>query len=147
MDPVEFHRFAERIIRGGGKVGPVECRVAISRAYYGAFNVAFGLLVAAGFNFFPKDDKHKIVARHLLWCEDAEVKRVGSTFDSFRAIRNHADYDMNYPGVERLGTAEIWLDESADCIRTLEAAFGGPNRASIVASIRKGRDAVYGVGN
>jgi len=147
MEPVEFLRFVQATIRGSGKVGAVECRVAISRAYYAAFNVAMDLLTAAGFTFFPKDDKHKMVARHLLWCDDAGVKSVGSTFDSFRAVRNHADYDMNYPGVERLGSAEIWVDEASDCIRTLESAFHGPDRAATISSIRKGRDAVYGPGN
>jgi uncharacterized protein (UPF0332 family) len=146
MDPVDFQRFAERIIRGGAHVGAVECRVAISRAYYSAFNVAIDLLLAAGFTFFAKDDKHKAVARHLLWCDEADVKRIGSVFDSFRAIRNHADYDMNYPGVERIGTAEIWLDEGAECIRILQAGFRGPGRPSVIASIRRSRDAVYGIG-
>ena len=49
MDPVEFLRFAQGIIRDSGNVGAVQCRVAISRAYYAAFNVAMDLLGGAGF--------------------------------------------------------------------------------------------------
>ena len=37
MDPAEFLRFASNTIKRGR---PVDCRVAVSRAYYGVFNIA-----------------------------------------------------------------------------------------------------------
>ena len=63
MDPRDFHSQAVALLRGGR---PVDCRSAISRAYYAAFHVAAQLLRTNGFSILENHTAHEQVTRHLL---------------------------------------------------------------------------------
>jgi hypothetical protein len=102
MDPREFHRQAVDLLRGGQ---PVDCRSAISRAYYAAFSVAAEVLRTNGFPILENHTAHEQVTRHLLGSEDQTVRRVGSQLGDLRGMRNKADYRLARTDVENLKTA------------------------------------------
>jgi hypothetical protein len=94
-------------------------RSAVSRAYYGAFNVSRRWLEA---NVTPIDNRH---AHEQVWETFKTAERaaphstdkwqlVGAMGDSLRVLRNRADYDDAFPGVAReahraIGIAELIL--------------------------------------
>ena len=134
MDPEEFQRFALATVKGGR---PVDCRVAISRAYYAIFNVAADLLRNAGCTIGFGPDAHGKVPQHLpSVTADPAVRMEGSWIGEMKGVRNKADYRMTDTLIEYAPTAELWVRESARHIAALKAAFAGANRAGILADLR-----------
>ncbi len=134
MDPESFQRFAEATVKGGR---PVDCRVAIGRAYYAIFNVAADLLRNAGCTIGFGADAHGKVPQHLLSVTaDPAVAKAGSWIGEMKGVRNKADYRMAETLIEYSPTAELWVREAAHHITALKAAFAGANRARILADLR-----------
>jgi uncharacterized protein (UPF0332 family) len=134
MDARRFHAQAVELLRGGR---PVDCRSAISRAYYGAFHVAAEILRRNGFPILENATAHEQVKRHLLGSRDTTVIAIGSQLGDLRSMRNKADYELRLAKVEDKKTAELWVSSAGQHIRSLEASFAGPNRAKIVAAIQE----------
>ena len=134
MDAEEFQRFALATVKGGR---PVDCRVAISRAYYAIFNVAGDLLRSAGCPIGFGADAHGKVPQHLLSVvADPAVAKAGSWIGEMKGVRNKADYRMSDTLIEYAPTAELWVREAGHHIAALKTAFAGANRASILADLR-----------
>lgn len=134
MDPEEFQRFAMETIKGGR---PVDCRVAIGRAYYSVFNVAADLLRNAGCTISFGADAHGKVAQHLLSIAVAPViAKAGSWIAQMKGLRNKADYRMDDSQTEHAPTAELWTREASHYITALKDGFAGTNRTRILADLR-----------
>jgi hypothetical protein len=132
MDPRAFHTQAVDLLRGGQ---PADCRSAISRAYYAAFNVAAALLRANGFPILENHTSHEQVRRHLLGSNNAGVMGVGSQLGDLRGMRNKADYKLALSAVEDVRAAQVVVTTAGKHIRDLDSAFTGPDRERIVAAI------------
>jgi hypothetical protein len=134
MDPEDFQRFALTTLQGGR---PVDCRVAISRAYYAIFNVAADLLRNAGCTISFGTDAHGKVPQHLLSvAANPAVAKAGSWIGEMKGVRNKADYRMADATIEYRPTAELWVREASNHIAAMKAAFAGTNRAGILADLR-----------
>ena len=132
MDPRDFHSQAVALLRGGR---PVDCRSAISRAYYAAFHVAAQLLRTNGFSILENHTAHEQVTRHLLGSGDPTVMAIASQLGDLRGMRNKADYRLALATVGNVKTAQVWVAAAGQHIETLTQAFAGPNRDSIVEAI------------
>src|SRR5262245_9549210 len=66
-------------------------RTAVSRAYYGAFHLARGLLASMGFSV---GRNHAIPLRWLMVCGEANAQETGKLLTDLQADRIKADYDL-----------------------------------------------------
>ena len=116
------------VLANGMAAHPQEAmkRSAVSRAYYGAFNVCRRWLESS---VTPIDDR---VAHNQVWLtfrtadratDDSRSnwRQVGSLGSSLRALRNRADYDDEVPG---LGSQAREAVEAAERILELLPTLG-----------------------
>jgi uncharacterized protein (UPF0332 family) len=96
MNPLEFLDLA-----GEWAVGSCEGRSSVSRAYYAVFHVARNLLRQVGFQVPMADQAHQYIYYRLNNCGEAMVERVAEYLRDLRRERNKADYDLDFPVVER----------------------------------------------
>ena len=136
MDPREFHTLADRLAAGPSAA---ECRTAVSRAYYAVFNVGSEILRGLGFAVGRGAAAHSEVQRCLANAGDPAVAAVASDLGDLHSSRNRADYQLDRPDVEKPANARLVVTAAADAIRTLDAAFGGPQRLQIRGAIEKWR--------
>ena len=136
MDPREFQRFAAATVGSGT---PAACRTAISRAYYALFNVAGQILQGLGFRISKGAAAHGEVYKCLSNSGDSEVIHVGSELNDLHSYRIRADYHMDRTDIERLAIASDLVEVAGELIRTLDAAFAGPRRAQLQATIARWR--------
>ena len=74
-------------------------RAAISRGYYGAFNLVRQFLEAEGHSFSTKAEVHQEVVRRLKLSADMGRRSLGEQLGRLRQYRNQADYrdEMDNP--------------------------------------------------
>ncbi len=68
-------------------------RTAISRGYYGVFNLARTALQSQGHTFSSGADVHQEVIQVLNASQDNARRKLGHDLRSLRTYRNKADYD------------------------------------------------------
>lgn len=133
MKAEEFLNFAEATVKGGA---PVHFRVAIGRAYYGAFNVAAELLRAAGCHIPNNAGAHGVVCRLLQEVKcDLTVYEAGAWINSGRGVRNKADYELLDRKVEGKNIAERFVLSARHHVTALRVAFTGPLSPKIVEEV------------
>lgn len=76
------------------RTGAVECRCAISRAYYGAYNVAVDLLNKIGFKTENVGACHKSVQYVLNNSGNADLATASANLSTLYQERRFADYEM-----------------------------------------------------
>ncbi len=98
-----FIALAEALHRRAGDLGPKEAclRSAISRAYYGAYGLAREIAVRQGATLSGLPQDHTVVIHHFRQATELSLRKVGVELSRLRRMRNQADYDMHYPGVDR----------------------------------------------
>ena len=133
MNPREFHTIAQELLKASDAA---HNRSAIGRAYYSVFNVAAELLRGANFRVSQGAAGHLEVTRLLNASENEDVKLAGAGIQDMRGMRNRADYDMSRNDVERDVTASSIVADARWYMDALDAAFSGPDRASIIAAMR-----------
>lgn len=138
MDPRDFLTQANRLVSGAT---PADCRTAIGRAYYAAFNVAAAHLRDIGIPIGKGPAGHGEVRLCLANSGDPAVADTALEIRDLHGPRIRADYQMNPSDVERPGSARTSVDLAAAVIQTLDSAFRGPRRPAIEAAIRQWRRA------
>src|SRR5216683_5344874 len=98
MNPRDFTRLASDLATKGGSA---ECRSAISRAYYGVYNVATQFLELMGIQR-PKQTYHLTLQYRLRASGDVEIEQLGDDLGDLCQRRNHADYKMDDKPSENL---------------------------------------------
>lgn len=144
MNPRDYLRLAERLVAGGTSAGvatPAECRAAISRAYYAAFNVGAETLRGLGLLLARGAAAHGELRQCLANSGDAQVAAAASTLGSLHTERNRADYQLDRTDVERPSKAQLVVRQAGDVIRALDQIFSGPARLQIKATIEAWRRA------
>ncbi|HZL35056.1 MAG TPA: hypothetical protein VFC78_07085 [Tepidisphaeraceae bacterium] len=139
MDPREFTALAIRLTQRATAGTPAECRTAISRAYYAAFNVGAEHLRTMGFRVGKGAAAHGEVQRSLANSGNAGVVAAASELNDLHTSRNRADYQLDRLDVESSANARGFVAQAQVAIRALDAAFGGLERAQLQVSIQKWR--------
>lgn len=136
MNPREFTNLAARLAAG---VTPAESRTAISRAYYAVFNVGAEALRGMGFTTGKGAAAHGEIQKCLGNSGDPAIATVASKLNDLHASRNRADYQLDRTDVEKSVNARAAVMRAEEMIQTLDAAFGGPQRTQLQATIQKWR--------
>jgi uncharacterized protein (UPF0332 family) len=91
MNPEAFMVLAVKL---SGSSGEAERRSAVSRSYYGLFHCACLLVEECGVVCPESAEAHDKVAKCLQHSGDAAIDAVGKELNSFRTVRNQADYRL-----------------------------------------------------
>lgn len=116
MKPFDFANLAERLI--ANEKNPEGFRIAISRAYYGAYLQGVEFLEAMSVTL-TGTDKHNQLSQYLTHTGDQDVDEVGTLLATLRDDRNAADYKLARKDVETESVAQQCLDDSRDIIAKL----------------------------
>jgi uncharacterized protein (UPF0332 family) len=92
MSPDDFLVLATRL---SASPGEAELRSAVSRAYYGLFHTARLLIEACDVSCPESGEAHDKIAKCLQNSQSPDVAAAGSKLNSFRTVRNHADYRLS----------------------------------------------------
>jgi len=138
MDPREFHALASRLASGPG---PAEFRSAISRSYYGAFNVGADTLRDLGFPVGKGAAAHGEVQKCLWNAGDTAVAAAASQLDDLHSRRNRADYRLDRADAESAINARAAVDIAGQTIETIDRRFSSTQRAQLQATIQQWRRA------
>lgn len=140
MDPRDFIVQADLLARTDTAVGH---RSAVSRAYYGAYNVATELLDALRFRIPRGHAGHEAVQDRLHYAGVDSVIHAGAVLRRLQDVRARTDYRMRDPYPEDAAVVAYWLGEAAGVMRILDAAAADPpTRARMtraIASWEQGR--------
>lgn len=135
MKPTQFQYLAERLAEHGAY--PAEFRSAISRAYYAAFHLGLSKLRDMGFAIVQNENAHKEVYRHLNNSGDSELIKVASKMDDLRTRRNHADYELDRPDVEKKQNARMLVHQAARLMESMEKRCNSESRSQIIGAIKE----------
>lgn len=138
MDPRDFLTLADRLSAG---TTAAEHRTAIGRSYYALFNVAADTLRQLGFHVRRSASAHGEVQLCLHNSGDPEVQAVASELGDLHSWRNRADYQLGKSDVEEAFNAATLVRIARGSIRSLDAAFSGPERIQLQATISQWRRA------
>lgn len=132
MDPTGYLDLAknlvERVKRGDqlpNTTGQAECRTAISRAYYSAFNLAGSLLDTLDIWLTNSGLCHTLLQYGLNNSGDAELQVVSQKLGTLYIERRKADYEMRNTRPEHPAHADTMnrlSDEVASAVRDCESA-------------------------
>jgi hypothetical protein len=134
MNPREYQALAERWVSGLSPSG-AECRAAISRAYYAAFNVGAEFLRAMGFRIARGGAAHGEVRLCLSNGGDPDVAGAASVLGDLHSDRNRADYHLDRTDVDNSTHAGNAVRKASEAIRALDGAAIGSRRVQIQAAI------------
>ena len=137
MNPKEFQYFASGLVEHG--VFASEFRTAISRSYYAVYNLGISLLKEMDFIIPVDSNAHKAVYYHFNNSGDSLLIEVATKIDDLRTKRNHADYDLDRPYVEKKQNAKAIVHSADRLIQTMEKQCTGKNRSQIIKSIQDWR--------
>jgi hypothetical protein len=103
MDSAEFLDVAKFLVERDNP-SPAECRTAISRAYYGVFNVVNDILIELRIPLDKQKDSHKEVL-DIVQSGNATFKQVCDSLGHLKIKRKDADYEMKARDVETKAVA------------------------------------------
>lgn len=107
-----------------GGDGAAECRCAISRAYYAAYNRAVDFLGMLGFKTLNSGKCHTDVQHVLNNCGDEDLRKVATELGTLYSERRRADYEMRQRASESLSQAQAMVGVSESCIARIESLVG-----------------------
>jgi uncharacterized protein (UPF0332 family) len=120
MDPRDFLNISKQMF---DKDDPsaAECRSAISRSYYAAFNVASSLIHELRISLDKQKDSHKEVIDLIAKGNDKRLERACHILLIQKELRRKADYRMEETSVEtRQKASQAWVITS-EAIKILDA--------------------------
>jgi hypothetical protein len=124
--------------------GAPECRTAISRAYYAAYNGAVSFLDVVGLSSGPSHEGHRHLRDVLDNSGSDDLKRVSKLLDNLQTERKLADYNLNVRRPEILRQAEAVLRNAEDVFKLLDqvrsnTAALGPIATAVNAYVTRRR--------
>lgn len=127
MDGRHYLALAQQLIAGVKSRAPlttgdgaVECRDAISRAYYAVFHVASAFLDRVGFAVENTPAARSAVQRALNNSSDAVLKEAANHLDALHRERRKADYELKNIWPEQPANADAVVDRAATAISRLD---------------------------
>ena len=132
MDPRAFHTLAQKLAPGPTAA---DCRTAVSRAYYAAFNVAAQILHDLGFRVRKGAAAHGEIYHCLSNSREPLIDDAAAELNDLHGLRNRADYQLEAQDVERPAVVTKIVATAGAVIRALDSAFSGPRRPQLQAAI------------
>lgn len=124
MDPRLILEIARQLLLSTCKMGnrlSLPCgRSAVSRAYYGSYNVAVEFLAFAGIRPTSKHDSHSAVKNALIYSDDQMVREAGVNLESLHQKRKQADYEMGHPTIGTFKEADAACRTAVEIIEILD---------------------------
>lgn len=121
MDAADFISLAIRLSNSHNEA---DLRSAVSRGYYGAFHIAYQLLIDCGLRFPVKDAYAAEIHRKVRYClsasENPDIVVVGSRLRLLRNQRNQADYDLGSTTLKSRETVAAMVRIARDIADTVE---------------------------
>jgi hypothetical protein len=114
MDPMRFLDLA-KVLKGGSATAE-NCRTAIGRAYYAAFNVGVEALKAIGIQPSQNPSSHGELRNCLGACNDPDLRKANARLGALHSRRIRADYQMSDPVVETRMEADTACHEADEAI-------------------------------
>jgi uncharacterized protein (UPF0332 family) len=110
MEPRDFLNIADSLLRGQNP-SPAECRTAISRSYYAAFNVAQALLIELNIPMEKGKSSHNEVLDIIVESRNPILKEACDLLAGRKKKRVDADYNMKATDIEttQLAGKELFL--------------------------------------
>ena len=115
MDSRLYLTLAQQLISGvqaatplTGGAGTPECRCAISRGYYAAYNVAVDFLDVIGFKMENVGSCHTAVQYAFNQCGNASLATVATKLGTLYEERRRADYEMRTRAPRALLKLKRW---------------------------------------
>ncbi len=105
--------------------GDVECRCAISRAYYSAFLVGREFLSRIGLWITPTSAVHTTIQYALNNSGIAVLRVVATQLESLSTERNSADYEPNNPRTDSVAAATSAVNLVTTVIQMLDIIAAG----------------------
>lgn len=115
MDPKDFLSVAKNLLR---KDKPINCRTAINRSYYAAYNVAVNLLEKSNVTIPKSGAGHGKVGRCLGNCGIKALEEAESKLLYLHSDRIKADYRLTDKSVEKKLNALKAILSSENLIKT-----------------------------
>lgn len=106
-------------------------RTAVSRAYYGAFHCAVGVLNELGVRVPQNHTGHVEAYRKLRHCPVSFAMDAASLLDGLRSDRIEADYDLNRLRFSKQINAQLCVESALDAIRNLRECLNEPWRTQL----------------
>jgi hypothetical protein len=139
MDPMRFLDLAQLL--KGGTPSAENCRTAIGRAYYAAFNVGVEALKAIGIHPSQNPSGHGELRNCLGFGNDPDLLKASRRLTTLYGRRLRADYEMSDPVVETVAEANAAYQESREVIDLVKNLIQDPNKDMLRAEIKeKARD-------
>lgn len=140
---MKSHRYldlAKALVHGVSMAAPLtaddgapECRCAISRAYYAAYNCAVDYLGRIGFKTQNVGACHTAVQHVLNNCGETVLKQVSSKLGTLYTERRNADYEMNHRPSETPRQAEAMVRIAESAVAQLESAASDTGKLGEIA--------------
>jgi hypothetical protein len=107
-----------------GGTGAAECRCAISRAYYAAYNVAVDFLDRLGFETTNNHNCHQAVQFALNQSGNTSLRDVSTYLNTLHTERRRADYEMRNARPEQVSHADTMVKLAESAISLVETVQG-----------------------
>jgi uncharacterized protein (UPF0332 family) len=115
VSPQDFLVHAKKLINPNNRPNEIDCRSAVSRAYYSLFHEASDFLQSRGLYTKTTDRAHSKIKNVLL---DLDAN-AGLQFDSYRGDRVKADYDLPSAFYNQ-NTSEVKVKDIENFITTIK---------------------------
>src|SRR5262245_4565058 len=119
MNPRDFSALSWKLA-SKDDCSSLELRTAISRAYYGAYNVAAEFLKKIGVKHAGGADAHRLIPEALRQSRDIQIDSAVADLDGLRKMRWSADYDMEARDVEDHRTIRKFTARAKQIIKKLD---------------------------
>ena len=117
-----------------GGSGAPECRCAISRAYYAAYNVAVDFLDRLGFETTNSHNCHQAVQFALNQSGNASLRDVSTFLNTLHTERRRADYEMRNTRPEEVSHADAMVKVAETAIALVDSVLSDTSLWGAIAT-------------
>jgi uncharacterized protein (UPF0332 family) len=124
MSPKQFLYQAMTLVAPTIRPSPVQCRTAVSRAYYAAFHVAVNVVSGLGVTTLRKYGGHEYIVMILRESKDVVLIKTSEKLGSLKDRRVEADYRLDLAKMEIPANAQSATASAGQIIKELEEFEG-----------------------
>lgn len=134
MNPRDLHTLAQRL---ANEQGAAECRTAINRAYYAAYNTAVEFLTEVGCSLPSTAESHSRVREALAHAQSPPLRNCQHRLGELYAWRERADYRMGDSWPENPLHAGVAVQTAERIIRDIGSikTLSDADRLKVAATI------------
>ena len=133
MTGIEFLRLALKLSAGTEEA---DLRSAVSRAYYGAFHLAYDLVDECGIQLPASAEAHRKLRYCLDASDDPNARMASKHLDTLRSERNAADYDLRDSEPFTRASVAVQIKAALDVEALVRRCKEGGSQSSLCAKMR-----------